>query len=73
MEKVRVEKIIVVGAPEAWKGKTEVLVGEEKDGKSAAGSRKVGLEWHGKEEGKAAWAVVRNPGVGVGGGWKVEF
>ncbi|KAK1058041.1 glucosidase II [Friedmanniomyces endolithicus] len=72
MEKVRVEKIIVVNAPAAWKGREEVEVSEEGAGKSGA-ARKVGMEWFAGEGGKAAWAVVRDPGVGVGRGWKVAF
>ncbi|KAK4565867.1 glucosidase II [Recurvomyces mirabilis] len=72
MEKVRVEKIIVVGAPESWKSKREVEVSEELAGKSS-GTKTAELEWHGKEEGKAAWAVVRDPGVQIGAGWKVSF
>ena len=72
MEKVRVEKVIVVGAPDAWKGKTEVEVVEEIGGKSA-GTKKVGLDFHEKEGGKAAYAVVRDPGVHIGGGWKIQF
>lgn len=73
MEKVRVEKIVVVGAPDAWAAKKEVIVGEEKAGKSVGGEKKVPMEFHAKDDGKAAWAVVRNPGVAIGSGWKVEF
>ncbi|KAK0994552.1 glucosidase II [Friedmanniomyces endolithicus] len=72
MEKVRVEKIIVVDAPAAWKGREEVEVSEEGAGKSGA-ARKVGMEWFAGEGGKAAWAVVRDPGVGVVRGWRVAF
>ncbi len=72
MEKVRVEKVIVVGAPDGWKGKKEASVSEEMAGKSAP-SRKVEMEFHAKADGKAAWAVVRDPGVQVGGGWNIAF
>jgi alpha 1,3-glucosidase len=72
MENVRVEKVVIVGAPDAWRGKVEVEVSEDKGGKSA-GSRKVALEFHGKDGGKAAWAVVRDPGVQIGSGWKIAF
>lgn len=72
MENVRVEKIIIVGAPAAWKGKTEVEVSEEQSAKSAS-ARKVGLDFHEREDGKAAWAVVRDPAVVVGSGWKISF
>lgn len=70
MEKVRVEKILVVGAPASWKGKTEVEVSEELTGKSAP-ARKVALDFYDKEDGKAAWAVIRDPAVAVGAGWKI--
>ncbi|KAK5164650.1 glucosidase II [Saxophila tyrrhenica] len=72
MEKVRVERIVVVNAPEGWSGKKEVEVAEEGGAKSGK-SGKAELEWHGKVEGKAAWAVVRDPGVRVGEGWKIQF
>lgn len=72
MEKVRVEKVIVVGAPASWKGKVEVDVSEEMAGKSAP-SQKAPMEFHEKDDGKAAWAVVRDPGVKIGAGWKIAF
>ncbi|KAF2769761.1 putative alpha-glucosidase [Teratosphaeria nubilosa] len=68
MERVRAEKIIVVNAPEAWKGRTEVEVQGDVGGK-----RKVGLEWVEGQEGSARVAVVRDPGVRVGEGWRVVF
>lgn len=68
MESIRVEKIILVNAPRAWEGKTEVLVKEE--GKN---ERKVSVKFQSTEHGRAAWAVVRDPGVGIGRGWEVEF
>lgn len=67
--KVRVEKIVVVGAPANWEGKTEVLVIEDR----AKEGRKVGMTFHRAEGGRAAWAVVRDPGTGIGNGWKVDF
>ncbi|KAF4632530.1 hypothetical protein G7Y89_g5593 [Cudoniella acicularis] len=63
MKGVRVERIIIVGAPKEWEGKKSV-----KTGKGEAG-----LEFHGEEGGKASWAVVRNPGVAIGENWKIEF
>ncbi|KAL8711448.1 MAG: hypothetical protein Q9220_004106 [cf. Caloplaca sp. 1 TL-2023] len=68
MKDVRVEKIIIIGAPAGWEGKQEVLVKED-----GQGERKVGFLWKKGEGGKASWAVVRDPGVGVGRGWKVEI
>ncbi|KAI7042213.1 hypothetical protein KC366_g4964 [Hortaea werneckii] len=72
MENVRVEKIIVVGAPASWKGKTEVEVSEEQ-ARQSSGARMVPMEWHEQVEGKASWAVVRDPGVQIGSGWKIAF
>jgi alpha 1,3-glucosidase len=70
MEGVRVEKIVIVGVPDEWVGKTKAAVKEGNGGKE----RKVSIEVHAKESaGKAAYAVVRNPGVGVGEGWSVSF
>ncbi|PGH27144.1 hypothetical protein AJ80_01100 [Polytolypa hystricis UAMH7299] len=69
MAAVRVEKIIVVGAPEEWKDKTSVLVLEE----GAQSGVKAGLEWHGKEGNKGSYAVVRNPSVLIGKPWKIDF
>jgi len=63
VKSVGVEKILVVGAPKGWEGKSKVKVG----------SGEAGLEWHGEEGGKAAWAVVRAPKVSVGEDWNIEF
>jgi alpha 1,3-glucosidase len=69
MAKVRVEKVIIVGAPDSWKGKSEVLVVEE----GSKSGVKVGFTWHAGSAGKGAWAVVRDPGVAVGRDWKIDF
>ena len=69
MAKVRIEKVVIVGAPSSWESKSEVLVMED----GAREGKKVGLSWKRGEAGKAAWAVVRDPGVGVGRGWRIEF
>ncbi|KAL8750297.1 MAG: hypothetical protein Q9199_007155, partial [Rusavskia elegans] len=58
MKDVRVEKIVIVGALKEWEGQKEVVVTE--DGEK---ERKVAFAWKGGEKGKAAWAVVRDPGV----------
>ena len=68
MDKVRVEKVVVVGAPSEWKGKRWVLVVEEGDK-----SKKVDMKYHAAEGNKAAWAVVRDPKVHIGRGWKIDF
>lgn len=63
MKAVGVEKIVVVGAPKSWEGKTTVKVGKA----SAA------FEWHGEQGNTAAWAVVKAPKVSIGEDWKIEF
>lgn len=68
MEKVRIERIILVNAPKAWEGKNKVGVHE--DGRT---ERSVGLRYEKAAGGRAAWAVVRDPGVGIGKGWWIEF
>ena len=69
MAAVRVEKIVVVGAPMEWKGKSEVKVQEE----GAKQSRMVEVSWFEGQRGMANWAVVRDPGMEIGKGWTVEF
>ncbi|KAF2646628.1 hypothetical protein P280DRAFT_544956 [Massarina eburnea CBS 473.64] len=72
MTKVRVEKVIIVGAPKAWKGKTEVTVMEE-GSKESARKKTVAMEWYAGKGKGANWAVVRDPKVGIGRGWKIDF
>lgn len=67
MERVRVEKIIVVGAPGSWQGRTEVRVVEDGEG------RGVEMVFERGGVGKANVAVVRDPGLGIGRDWRVEF
>ncbi|MCJ1288169.1 hypothetical protein MMC26_007524 [Xylographa opegraphella] len=69
MATVRIEKIVIVGAPAEWKSRTEVLAMEE----GAKQGRTVPLSWHAGEPGKAAWAVVRDPGLTIGARWKIDF
>lgn len=69
---LRVEKIVIVAAPESWQGKQEVEVAEEKSGSSGP-ARKVGMRYVQNSSGKANWAVVRDPGVRIGEGWKIKF
>ncbi|CAI6307705.1 unnamed protein product [Periconia digitata] len=72
MDKVRVEKVIIVGAPKAWKGKDTVTVMEE-GAKESARKKSVVAEFH-EGKGKAAnWLVVRDPKVGISKGWKIDF
>lgn len=72
MAKVRVEKVIIVGAPEAWEGKTAVYVSEE-GAKESQRRRKVDLTFTKGVDGKASFAVVRDPRVSVTKGWKIDF
>ncbi|KAF2208462.1 glycoside hydrolase family 31 protein [Cercospora zeae-maydis SCOH1-5] len=72
MEKVRIEKIIVVGAPESWKGKTQVEITESHAGKSEPARHAI-LEFHEKDDGKAPWAVLKNPHVKIQSDWKITF
>ncbi len=67
MDKVRVEKIIIIGAPKAWEGKSEVNVTEE------GNVSKVEMSFFKADGSKAAWTVVRDPGLSVGKGWSIEF
>ncbi|KAI9891259.1 MAG: hypothetical protein M1814_002949 [Vezdaea aestivalis] len=68
MRKVRVEKIVVVGAPDSLKGKDKVVVREEGEKQKA-----VKVSYSHAHAGKAAWAVVRDPGVAVGKSWTIEL
>ncbi|PMD37198.1 glycoside hydrolase family 31 protein [Hyaloscypha variabilis F] len=63
VKSIGVEKILIVGAPKAWEGKSSVKVG----------SGEAALEWHAEEGNKAAWAVVRAPKVAIGEDWKIQF
>ena len=64
MKKVEVERIIVVGAPLEWRDKNQV--------KLAAG-KLADLEYHEAKDGKAAWAVVRQPKLSIAADWKIDF
>ncbi|RVX71374.1 hypothetical protein B0A52_04948 [Exophiala mesophila] len=68
IKEVQVEKIIVVNAPSEWANDNLVSV-------SAAGSNLADTElsYHGPAGGKAGWAVVRRPGVGIGVDWSLSF
>jgi alpha 1,3-glucosidase len=72
MEKVRVEKVVIVNAPAAWKGKEEVVVMEE-GAKESKRRKPVSMTYHAKDGKKAAYAVIRDPRVAIGRGWKIDF
>ncbi|KAM5464685.1 glucosidase II [Microsporum audouinii] len=69
MAEVQVEKIVLVGIPSDWKGKGSVLVLED----GAKSGVKASLDWHDAEDGKAAYAIVKKPGVSITKSWKVDF
>ncbi|KAJ4373594.1 glucosidase II [Didymella sp. IMI 355093] len=72
MDKVRVEKVIIVNAPSAWKDKDEVVVMQE-GAKESKRRLPAPLEYHAADGKKAAYAVIRDPSVGIGRGWKIDF
>ncbi|OQO15224.1 hypothetical protein B0A48_00607 [Cryoendolithus antarcticus] len=73
MAQVHVEKVIIVGAPSAWQSKAKVQVSETASGSSSSATKDVPFEFVAKDGGKAAYAVVKNPGVAIGAGWKIQF
>ena len=69
MTAVRVEKVVIVGAPKEWKGRSEVKIEEE----GAKLARTAEMTWFEGEGGATSWAVVRDPGMEIGKGWTIEF
>jgi alpha 1,3-glucosidase len=69
MKDITVERIIVVNAPTAWSSISDVTI-EEQGVKEAV---KTEMSYHPATSGKAAWAVVRNPGTGIGTDWTIRF
>ncbi|KAL2119569.1 hypothetical protein VTJ04DRAFT_6530 [Mycothermus thermophilus] len=67
MHQVGVDKVIIVGAPASWAGKTTAKV------QSEGREWEVKVEFTPAEKGKAAFAVVRKLGVKIGADWKVVF
>ncbi|KAH8803199.1 putative glucosidase 2 subunit alpha [Xylogone sp. PMI_703] len=63
MKKVEVERIIIIGAPASWADKTNVKVSKHE----------VSITYHAAEGNKAAWAVVRQPKVGITEDWEIDF
>jgi alpha 1,3-glucosidase len=72
MDKVRVERIVVVGAPASWKSVKKVKVSTEGE-KSSEKGKKVELKFTEGNTGKASEAVVRDPKVQIGRGWSIDF
>ncbi|KAH8909071.1 glycoside hydrolase family 31 protein [Coniochaeta sp. PMI_546] len=67
MRKVKVDRVIVVGAPKEWKDKKEVTV-EGEDGKWTAE-----IDYSPASKGRAAFAVVRKVGARIGGDFRIVF
>lgn len=66
---VTVERVIVVDPPKEWKQKQTVTVIEDgaKTGSTAS------LDYFEQQSGKADYAVVKKPNVGIGKSWRIEF
>jgi alpha 1,3-glucosidase len=69
MAGVTVERVIIVDPPKEWKDKSTVTVIE--DGAKAAST--ASLEYFDQQGGKAPYAVVKSPNVGIGKAWRIEF
>lgn len=69
MTDVRVEKMIVIEPPKEWQEKKSATVIEE--GTRTAST--VSVEYYSQTGGKAPYAIVKNPNVGIGKTWKIEF
>lgn len=69
MDKVRVERIVVVNAPSSWETKNQVTVIEQ----GAKTGMKASITFTHGAKGKASYAVIRDPGVGIGKDWKIEI
>lgn len=69
MAGVTVERVVVIDPPSEWKQKTSVTVVEDgaKTGSTAS------LECYEQQGGKASYAVVKSPKVGIGRTWRIEF
>ncbi|EKG19090.1 Glycoside hydrolase family 31 [Macrophomina phaseolina MS6] len=72
MAKVRVEKVVIVGAPDEWERLESVFVSEE-GAKESQRRRKVPIKFTKGKDGKASFAVVRDPKVSIAKGWKIDF
>ncbi|KAI9822527.1 MAG: hypothetical protein M1827_000246 [Pycnora praestabilis] len=69
MAKVRVEKVVVIGARNEWAAKKDVMIIE--DGSKTAA--RADFSYHAAEGNKGAWVVVRDPKVAIGNSWKIDF
>ncbi|OQD72786.1 hypothetical protein PENDEC_c019G03067 [Penicillium decumbens] len=69
MTGVTVERVVVIDPPTEWKDKSAVTIIE--DGAKAGST--ASLEYYEQQGGKAAYAVVKRPNVGIGKTWRIEF
>jgi mannosyl-oligosaccharide alpha-1,3-glucosidase len=69
MAGVRVEKVVIVGAPHKWQDKSRVKVIEEGVKERATAP----LSYYAPEGQKTAYSVVKNPNVSIGRTWRIEF
>lgn len=67
MEKVRVERVVVVGASSAWADVKSVRT--EQDGKEA----EVDFHFNAAVGNQAAWGVIRDPKVSIAKDWKISL
>lgn len=67
MAEVRVERIIFIGAPSEWQGKTSVLC------EQGSGKHERRIEFNAGTNGKAAWAVIRDPKVSITKDWMISL
>ena len=68
MEEVKIDKIVIIDPPKEWQEKTSVTVSEEK----VKGTRSAPLEHFVQQDGKASFAVLKNPNVGIGKDWTLN-
>ena len=80
MRAVRVEKIVIVGSlPAAWSSSTKRTVvvrdgdGYDDEDQSSPRRRHAEMLCHRAQDGRAAWAIIRDPKVGVATDWTIEF
>ncbi|KAF7720199.1 Mannosyl-oligosaccharide alpha-1,3-glucosidase [Penicillium ucsense] len=69
MSGVSVERLIVIDPPTSWKSKTSVTVMED----GAKTATVAPLEYHEQSDGKASYAVVKSPNVGISKTWRIDF
>jgi len=69
MAEAWIEKIVVIGAPSEWKRKSSVLILDE-DSKSGV---RAGLNFHTHKDGRASYAVIKNPHVLIVKSLEIDF